>query len=209
MANNRYIITRSNYTIKEKHKSLKNGNSIYERDYMTTTNLGGWDSGSIPHGENNFKFVHNQNDNNTRSFNNGKWLDNNGSTIWKLNDVSNKPQKTESTIVIKPNKNSLSDFVYFGSCVELLNVSLSNIVKFFPAELYISDEQITYVNSNRRLEILGSESFSHPVVVFNPFNINIVKTNLTDDVKQSSDYNDLRYFADSYNKYEFINDTDR
>ena len=63
MSNNRYIITKSNYTLKEKHKELKNGNFIYERDYMVTTNLGGYDSGAIPYGESNFKFVHNQKQN--------------------------------------------------------------------------------------------------------------------------------------------------
>ena len=56
MADNRYIVTHSNYTIKRKHKLLS-GDTIYERDYMTTTNLGGFDSGSIPYGEGNFKIV--------------------------------------------------------------------------------------------------------------------------------------------------------
>ena len=137
MSKSTHIITRSNYTLKEKHKSLKNGGTIYERDYMTTTNLGGWDSGAIPYGESNFKFVHNQQDNNRRSFKNGNWLDNsNGNSVWTLNDVSGKQKKEESEIVIKPNKNSLRDFVYFGSCVELLKVSLDNIIKYYPAELY-------------------------------------------------------------------------
>ena len=59
MAENRYIVTHSNYTIKRKHKLLS-GDTIYERDYMTTTNLGGFDSGAFPYGEGNFKIVTNE-----------------------------------------------------------------------------------------------------------------------------------------------------
>ena len=112
MADKRYIITRSNYTIKEKHKSLKNGNSIYGRDYMTTTNLGGWDSGSIPYGEGNFKFVHNQNANNTRSFNNGKWLEIDGDTVFTLSNLGDSAPKDESQIIIKPNKNTFGNILW-------------------------------------------------------------------------------------------------
>ena len=207
MANNRYIITRSNYTIKEKHKTLKDGSSIYERDYMTTTNLGGWNSGSIPYGENNFKFVHNQLNNRNRSFNNGNWLVNNcngiSSSTWTLDCIGKTQPKDESHIVIKPNKNSFNDFAYFGSCVELLNVSLKNIINFFPGELYISSDKYTYINNGNRL-ILGSDAFTNPVVVYNPFNIDIIRTTVNDEIKQDPNFNDLRYFAESYNKYEFI-----
>ena len=92
MASNRYIITKSNYTLKEKHKGLKNGNFIYERDYMVTTNLGGYDSGAIPYGESNFKYVHNQNDNATRSFNNGNLLtDKDGKAVKTHHNITNNP----------------------------------------------------------------------------------------------------------------------
>ena len=206
MSKSTHIITRSNYTLKEKHKSLKNGGTIYERDYMTTTNLGGWDSGAIPYGESNFKFVHNQQDNNRRSFKNGNWLDNsNGNSVWTLNDVSGKQKKEESEIVIKPNKNSLRDFVYFGSCVELLKVSLDNIIKYYPAELYITGDSYVYTDKNGKSKVLGKEAFANPVVVYNPFNINIVKTNINSSITKDKDYNPLRYFAASLNKYVLIN----
>ena len=200
----KHQILRSNYTIREKNKSLKNGNTIYERDYMTTTNLGGFSSGSIPHGEYGFKFVHNQKDNTKRNFKNGVWLaDENGDTVWTLADVSGKSKKEESSIVIKGNKNTLRNFAYYGSCVELFKVSLSNIIKFYPGELYVSDVAYSYVDDNGNLAILGEGDFENPVRVLNPFGINITKTSpeIIDD-----DYNYLRYFSKSLNKYEMFSD---
>ena len=208
MANNRYIITKSNYSLKEKHKELNNGNSIYERDYMVTTNLGGYDSGAIPYGESNFKFVHNQNDNATRSFNNGHWLtDKNGNSVWTLDNIPNTPKKQESEINIKVNKNSLRDFVYYGSCVELIKCSLENIVRYYPGELYVSTEKFIYevTESGRtQTKVLGEEAFSNPVVVYNPFGINLTNKTVSSDIKQDKDYYDLRYFADSFHKYSLI-----
>ena len=210
MSNNRYIITKSNYTLKEKHKEIKNGNFIYERDYMVTTNLGGYDSGAIPYGESNFKFVHNQNGNVTRSFNNGNWLiDDKGNTVWTLDNIPNKPKKKESEVNIKINQNSLRDFVYYGSCIELIKCSLENIVKYYPGELYITNEKFVYETTESgttQTKALGQEAFSNPVVVYNPFGINLTDKTLASGIKQTKDYYDLRYFADSLHKYRLIHD---
>ena len=206
MASNRYIITKSNYTLKEKHKGLKNGNFIYERDYMVTTNLGGYDSGAIPYGESNFKYVHNQNDNATRSFNNGNLLtDKDGNSVWTLDNIPNTQKKKESEINIKTNQNSLRDFVYYGSCVEMIRCSLENIIRYYPGELYVSNEKFIY-EEDGVTKILGSEAYSNPVVVYNPFGINLTNKTVSSDIKQNKDYYDLRYFADSFNKYNLVHD---
>ena len=204
MASNRYIITKSNYTLKEKHKGLKNGNFIYERDYMVTTNLGGYDSGAIPYGESNFKYVHNQNDNATRSFNNGNLLtDKDGNSVWTLDNIPNTQKKKESEINIKTNQNSLRDFVYYGSCVEMIRCSLENIIRYYPGELYVSNEKFIY-EEDGVTKILGSEAYSNPVVVYNPFGINLTNKTVSSDIKQNKDYYDLRYFDDSFNKYNLV-----
>lgn len=203
MSQKRHTILKSNYTIREKNRSLKNGNTIYERDYMTTTNLGGFNSGSIPHSENGFKFVHNQKDNAKRRFRNGAWLaDENGDTVWTLADVSGRQKKKESSIVINGNKNTLRNFAYYGSCVELFKVSISNIIKFYPGELYVTDAEYQYVNNSGELATLGYGDFDNPVRVLNPFGINISKTS---PEKSEDDYNYLRYFSESLNKYEIFN----
>ena len=209
MANTRYIITRSNYTLKSKHKTLNNGNSIYERDYMITGNFGGYDSGSIPWGEGNFKFIHNINPNNTRSFNNGKWITNSdGSTVWTLGNIGNTAPKEESRIVIKTNQNNFSDFVYFGSCVELVKTSLVNIINYYPAELFVTNKKYRYYDKDGNVKTLGEGVFSNPVEIDNPFHINISNKRISDKVRQSDTFNSLRYFADSLNKYNFISPDD-
>ena len=57
MADNRYIVTHSNYTVKKKHKMLSNDSTIYERDYMVTSNLGGFEDGVMPYGNSNFNYM--------------------------------------------------------------------------------------------------------------------------------------------------------
>ena len=48
MALDKYIVSRSNYTIKKKHKTVSNG-TIYERDFMTTTQNGSFDGDVFPY----------------------------------------------------------------------------------------------------------------------------------------------------------------
>lgn len=210
MTNNRYIITKSNYTLKEKHKGLKSGSEIFERDYMITTNLGGYDSGAIPYGESNFKFVYNQNKNTTKSFNNGNWIPNfcNGTNIWTLDCTSQTQQKEESEIVIKPNHNTLLDFAYFGSCVELVKTSLDNINKYYPGELYVTDKNFIYEDADGNVRNLGDDAFANPVVVSNPFNIDLITKNAQITPEQYLTDNVLRCLSDSISKYELMfNDT--
>lgn len=174
---------------------------------MATTNLGGWDSGVIPHEEYGFKFVHNLNQSSTKSCNNGNWLNSGNGTVWTLSNITNNKPKEESKIVIKTNKNSFDDFVYFGSCTELIKVSIENILKWYPAEIYITSDSFYYVN-NGKTKILGEEAFSKPVMLSNPFDIDLSKLIVDQDKKQAYDYNDLRYLADSFKKYRLINDAD-
>ena len=80
MADKKYKINRSNYTLRTRHQLVKGG-SVYERDFMTTTNLGGWDSGSIPHGENNFKMVYRDLDNGRKRIGEENWK------TWTASDI--------------------------------------------------------------------------------------------------------------------------
>ena len=56
MAKTGYTVTSSNYTIKKVHKDTSKG-LVYERDYMATTNLGGWEGTAFPNSEYNFKMA--------------------------------------------------------------------------------------------------------------------------------------------------------
>jgi len=209
----RYVITRSNYTVKEKHKELENA-TIYERDYMTTTNLGGWDSGSIPYGESNFKMIVPNNDNSKKKIKKGKWLLQDGCTysmnedlcaVWTLSDLdSSSTPVNESKIVIKPNKNTLSDYVYYGSCTELIKSSLTKIIEKFPGEMYVTDETMSIYNTKIKQYVKpGDTVLTHPGIIDNPFKIDIINTVVT----KTDDFNEFRYFATSYKKYNIIDNS--
>lgn len=222
MADNRYIITKSNYTIKKKHKLLPN-DTIYERDYMTTSNLGGWDSGSLPWGEGNFKIIQNNQFNHHRKHRYGQWvLKENCDTpspscsggtyipsetattsdceYFMYDDLQDKINKDNTTneIIQKHNKNSLLDYVYYGSCKELIQNNIKDIIANYPAELYITNENYTYINRDAQYDILGGSSY---YFVENPFNIDIYSQNIPVSKRNAIQYNSLRYFADSFSKY--------
>ena len=52
----------------------------------------------------------------------------------------------DTKMVMKPLYKSLLDFAYFGSCVELIKASITDIVQKYPGELYVTDIQYTYYN---------------------------------------------------------------
>lgn len=217
------VATSSNYTIKKKHKMLPN-NTIYERDYMTTTNNGGWDSGSIPFGEGNFKIIHNDEQNRKRKHKYGNWLINDNCEIsgetsgntsgytpcdvpsqcefFTLKDVNSVDETTSETkIKLKANKSNFLDYVYYGNCVELIKASVDDIIVKYPAEIYVTSEPIKYYNSYDELKYLGGENY---VQVKNPFNIDIVSLVVSNVDKNNIYYNELRYFAESSNQYNII-----
>lgn len=218
MANN-FRITRSNYTIKKKHKALKDGSTIYERDFMTTTNLGAFDGGAFPLGEHNFKMVTVDKTNKSRVHKYGEWEKaDDGEEYWtgeNTHNGSDKPVTTENTISLKPNYNSLLDFAYYGSATELVKTTLKHIINTYPAEMYVTGEDVKYTvlvekDGEKKYKYCtlgeGQEGLTEPVKLENPFNIDIVTTNLTFDEKQKID-NPLRYFDISSNKY-LITDAD-
>lgn len=148
MGKNGYIVTRSNYTLKKKRQTTKQGN-IYERDYMTTSSLGSWSSDVFPYGDSNFKMVTRLTNNEIRQHSFGDWLQNSScnNNVWTLKCLSeNKNEdnyiETDSTIKLKPNYGSMLDFAYYGSCIELLKASVNNIIRYYPAELFITDSNI-------------------------------------------------------------------
>ena len=212
MADKRTITTHSNYTIKKKHKDL-NDYTIYERDYMTTSNLGGYDSYSIPWGEGNFKIKYNDNDNKKTKHKYGNWLINENCdqsdgesceyfTLKNLNS-SSENISSESKIELKPNKSNLLDYVYFGSCEQMIKASVEDIIVKFPAELYISENNYIYYNIDGETQYLGGKDF---VVVDNPFNIDIISSQMSYDDIHDVYHNPMRFFSESSTKYTIIDD---
>lgn len=203
MANNGYIVNRSNYTTKKKHKTLSDS-TIMERDYMITTNLGGWGDNFIGYdGANNFKILQGSIVNNFRKHSYGKWLEPPTScavsygdeSFWGYCDAANA-ENTENTIVPKYDYNSLRNFAYFGSCYELVTTSLEDIINKFPGELYITAEHDYYQDkSDGSIKYLVGSS---ALAVSNPFEIDVFSTYIPREVPDSLKY---RYFFSSNGSY--------
>lgn len=174
-----FIITESNYTFKRKHKNLSGG-TIYERDYMATTNLGGFDSGVFPNEERNFKMVAVD----TTSIRRKHFYGDSGTT-YTLEDIdkSRTRESTESFLTANDKHTSLLDFVYYGSCVDFLQSCVENIIFNFPAEFYFTSKEV----------------ISGWYYIENPFNINIWDNKVLPSA--DSRVNEMRYFALNVSKY--------
>ena len=142
MAESGYKITRSNYTLRTRHQSVSGG-TVYERDFMTTTNLGGWDSGSIPYGESNFRMVYRPLTNFRKIQGDIDW------TEWKAGDVSGYTKTSEDEPRFKPKYTSLLDFAYYGSCTELIKSTINNIMLHYPPYLESSDDVYTFKDGSK------------------------------------------------------------
>lgn len=202
MARKRYISSHSNFVLKKKHQTSSAG-TIFERDYMTISSLNGFAPGQIPiYGESNFKMTIRNGVNGQLKHRYGNWDKRDGEcadyenrTIWTLDCLNNEDISDDSKIVLKPNYTSLLDFAYYGSAVELIRASISDIISKFPAELYLSNRQIRYFKSkdDKKDSILGEDKY----VVDNPFDIDVTSMSIANlDVK-----NKLRYFCESYSDY--------
>ncbi len=186
----KYKINRSNYTIRKKHQLTSQG-AIFERDFMATTNLGPWDSGSIPYGEGNFKFRYRNPENVRRKPRAGSWLISECAVkypeFWSGECISKTGVTEEKQIQFKPNYNSLLDFAYYGSCQELVKSTVRKIVEDFPGEVN------SYPNVANKFKVGNTNYY----LVNNPFGVDLF------DRKQVTGIKD---FVNNYNNYYAIVD---
>lgn len=114
--------------------------------------------------------------------------------IWTELCLGEEKITTDSKIVLKPNYTSVRDFAYYGSATQLIQASIEGIIRKYPAELYFGDRIIQYIDGNGGLITLPGYE------VENPFIIDLF-TQSTANVEVE---NSLRYFCDSYDKYELL-----
>lgn len=176
MSNNGYKITHSNYVLRKKHQSVSGG-TVYERDFMTTTNLGQWDSGSIPYGENNFRFVYRPTTSIRKRQSDLKW------ETWDASKASEYQKTSEDEPRLKPNYSSLLDFAYYGSCTELVKSTISKILSTFPPTLVVGDEYTV-------------GDFGTARIVSNPMDMD-----LTSESVSSNEANPYRFMCEAYSAY--------
>lgn len=193
--------TKADYTIlRKRHQNASNGD-IFENDYMTISPMDTIfsEDQDIISSDSNFKFSYRINNNLQKKHAKSGWIKTpEGSEEWTIDDaISGGSVSDESKIRIKPNYNSLKDFAYYGSAVELVRGSLNDIIQNFPAELYFTEKtlksELEKVNDN----VTVPDTWK---LISNDFGINAH----VDNINASNVYNPLRYLSLSIDSYNLI-----
>lgn len=141
----KYIKTKSNYVLKKEHRRTLDG-KIFERDYMTITDKDGFSPDNpTDYGQYKFRFVVNEGLNLQKKHQRGTWLENEAFCISGYSEYWTEGclpvyVTPETKIVLNPNYESLKDFAYYGSALELVRASITDIIVRFPAELYFTND---------------------------------------------------------------------
>ena len=212
MAKKKLHKSKSNFTLRRLHQSGSYGN-IYERDYTTiVTNIPRSD-GQIPiYNSPSFKLSVRAGINGQKKYNYGNWINNpntcngNQGNLWTLGCMP-EPNKTDSKIKLKPSKKRLTDFACYGSALELIRTTLTNIVSKFPAELYITNRKVseTKILTNGTIpQDSDLSKMGDGFIVENPLCIDIIQSVVPED----SLFSPLRYFCVSEYDYNVLDNND-
>ena len=183
----------SNYILRRKRQLTSKG-AIYERDWMTVSEMDGFAPGTMPvYASGNFKMTINQERGGKKKYSFSNWvITDQGSTDWTLSAITEEQLKIKSDL-IKPNYTSILDFAYYGSAVELIYGTVNDVIMKYPGELYLTGNKLQYATKYG--------GFSHiENVVENPFNIDV----FSEYVNPAKVENAYRYMALSWDKYEAV-----
>lgn len=235
----KYIKTHSNYVLSTKHQYTNDG-TIYERDITTIGGRDQFAKGQVPiYRSGNFVITINNDNSVYRKVAENDWHRNDEGEIWTLDTLKHyekdEPSSYDKKIVVKKDYLDLRDYAYYGSCAELMRVSVDDILRTYPGELFVPYE-ILYVSKTdgsvqyteeaakaafgeNRYDVVkrgikgtydGGKEFSYGEkslsLIDNPFGINIHDNFIPDGA------NPLKYFADggidNYVGYLKLNDDD-
>jgi len=183
----------SNYILRRKRQLTSKG-GIYERDWMTVSEMDGFAPGTLPvYASGNFKMTINNEHGGKKKYSFANWIVNDsGSTDWTLSVITEEQLKIKSDL-IKPNYTSILDFAYYGSAVELIHGTVNDMIMKYPGELYLTGKRLQYATNNGDFDYINN-------VVENPFNIDV----FSEYVNPSTIENHYRYMALSWDKYEVV-----
>lgn len=183
----KYIKHNSNYIKTVKHQSLKDGSTIFERDWVTIGGRYNFGPDKIPYyRDGNFIFT-------TSPFSRYQKKHKNGFTVatWTYEDVKNASSKI-NIIHLDEHTEDIRSYAYYGSCIELIRSSIENIIKTFPGNITISNENL----SDEYEELEGY------FLLNNPFDINLYIEN----IQLQKEDNPLHYLTYSLDKYQISTD---
>ena len=182
----------SNFILRKKRQLTSKG-SLYERDWMTVSELDGFAPGTLPvYASGNFKMTVRNERSGKKKYSFSNWLLNDeGDDKWTLSLIKEEKLKVKNEL-IKPNYSSILDFAYYGSAVELIRGTANDLIMRYPAEIYTANNSVEYYNGSKFEYITG--------VTENPFEIDV----WSEYVKPNEIDNPFRYMCLSWEKYEVV-----
>ena len=184
-----YTKHNSNYIKTVEHQHLKDGSTIFERDWVTIGSQLNFGPGKIPYYNNgNFIFTTSPTPFFQKRYKNGVTV-----ATWTYDDVK-EASSTVNQIQFDEYTEDIRSFAYYGSCVELLRATIEKIIYEFPGNITLSEDKLEIPPTTEN----GDYTYINGYIVNNPFQIDLH----TKDVHLQQYDNELRFLSYSWQKYE-------
>ena len=186
----RYSKSYSNYVLRKRHQAVEGG-TIFERDWGTLGERHVIEPGKKRvYSDSNFLFTDNTKSGNRYKTNTGEW-----SEPYTQESLGDKVDATVNDTTILDSSNDIRDYAYYGSAVELVRVSIENIVKWFPGRFWSTNRYVDRLDNsgehymhikdiitdghhNYAIEYTYDTEECLVYVVENPFTIDFYNTNI-------------------------------
>ena len=205
----RYITTKADFTLRRKHKKGPSGTTIYENDYTTINPMPNALKGEYVIGDSNFIFTSRLGINAQKKHVRGKFIPPVSGSVedkiaWTIENMPDSGITNETKIRLKPNYTSIKDFACYGSAVKLVQGTVNGVITDFPAEMYLSNEQITFYAPDSGCagySFNEENAFAYSGnILYNEYAIDITTAN----IRPETVYNPLRYFTLCGSSYNYI-----
>ena len=184
-----YTKHNSNYIKTVEHQHLKDGSTIFERDWVTIGSQLNFGPGKIPYYNNgNFIFTTSPTPFFQKRYKNGVTV-----ATWTYEDVK-EASSTVNQIQFDEYTEDIRSFAYYGSCVEFLRATIEKIIYEFPGNITLSEDKLEIPPTTEN----GDYTYIDGYIVNNPFQIDLH----TKDVHLQQYDNELRFLSYSWQKYE-------
>ena len=184
-----YTKHNSNYIKTVEHQHLKDGSTIFERDWVTIGSQLNFGPGKIPYYNNgNFIFTTSPTPFFQKRYKNGVTV-----ATWTYDDVK-EASSTVNQIQFDEYTEDIRSFAYYGSCVEFLRATIEKIIYEFPGNITLSEDKLEIPPTTEN----GDYTYINGYIVNNPFQIDLH----TKDVHLQQYDNELRFLSYSWQKYE-------
>ena len=184
-----YTKHNSNYIKTVEHQHLKDGSTIFERDWVTIGSQLNFGPGKIPYYNNgNFIFTTSPTPFFKKRYKNGVTV-----ATWTYDDVK-EASSTVNQIQFDEYTEDIRSFAYYGSCVEFLRATIEKIIYEFPGNITLSEDKLEIPPTTEN----GDYTYINGYIVNNPFQIDLH----TKDIHLQQYDNELRFLSSSWQKYE-------